>query len=105
MRLLNSPKEIEVANLLTNSTARNISHKNTDLTRNIAVVEADSMGAIALTPALREGVIYDGAGHIVETYTYNISDPDDWILISYSLDKVVGNTDYSFTELCDYLWL
>lgn len=69
-----------------------------------ATVVVKSVGAQALTVAPGLGVIWGGSGLILETQTFDISDPEQWVLISYSVDKDTRDGNYDdFTELCGYL--
>jgi hypothetical protein len=70
---------------------------------NILVLRTVSNGPDALTPAPGQGIVGGGVGHIIYTSTYDITDPDNWILLSDHLDFAVGNLKFDSIEFCDYL--
>jgi hypothetical protein len=71
---------------------------------NEAVMQVKTTGAIAMVIAPGEGIIWGGAGLQDETYIFDTTDPNNWVLKSYSLDKLVGNEDFdpNWTEVCEY---
>jgi hypothetical protein len=72
---------------------------------NVLVMKVIGTGTFSLMTAPGDGRIGPGGGgKMVETYTFDISDPNDWILLKYSLDNVVGNTNPGdWTKFCEYM--
>jgi len=72
---------------------------------NVIVMKVSGTGTSSLITAPGMGRIGPGGGvNMVETYTFDTTDPNNWILKSYSLDKLVGNTNpHDWTTFCEYM--
>ena len=74
-------------------------HYEYTYTPDTVVMLSKGTGTTSMITAPGYGKIWGGAVNMVETYTF---DANNWDLLDYSLDRLVGNLDKDFTELCAY---
>jgi hypothetical protein len=71
---------------------------------NVAIVVSHTEGPSLMVTIPGIGKIWGGTGNLIETFTYDTNNPDEWILTGYSQDKLTGTWDWEdFSPVCDYL--
>ena len=80
-----------------------VHYEYTYLSDTLLEIRMNGMGTGGLATVPGYGKIMGGAGLLIETIVYDISNPDKWKEISYSLDKDVGNYQDNWVILCEYL--